>query len=181
MLLVFSMSVSSLARATPSRIIIVRHGEKPTDPSNPHLSPLGYQRADALTKLFQIHPQYAELGLPVAYFAAKFDGSNANRAVETITPLAEAYGKTVLQPYPGPEALDLANLILNNPAYDGQTVLIAWVHQKIPLLAQSLGATSAPESWDGPDVFDRVWILDFTSTGVQFSDLPESVLPGDSN
>jgi hypothetical protein len=178
---VLSVSLSNVVLATPARVLIIRHGEKPADPNNPDLSPQGYARAQALTKLFQIHPTYVNLGLPVAYFAAAYDGTNAKRAIETISPLAQSYNQTVLVPYPGKDGAQLAKLILQDPSYDGKTVMIAWVHERIPVLVQALGAISAPDKWDGSDVFDRVWILDFTNTGIQFSDQPESVLPGDSN
>ncbi len=172
--------MASTSLATPARVLIIRHAEKPADPSNPDLSPKGYQRAQALSNLFQIHPEYVNLGLPVAYFAAEYIATNAARAVETIKPLAQKYGQPVLQPFPGSEPESLAKSILNNPEYQGKTVMVSWVHQQIPPLAQALGAREAPSEWDGKEVFDRVWILNYTNAGVQFIDAPESVLPGDS-
>jgi hypothetical protein len=172
----------SIAKATPARVILIRHAEKPDDDSLPDLSPQGYQRAQALTQLFSIHPEYASSGMPVAYFAAQYvPGKTANRCVETMTPLATQYHLPVLTPYAGKDEQKLAKLILNSTEYDGKTVMIAWPHGSIPELASDLGADQAPNKWKGK-VFDRVWLLDYRSDGrVNFSDEPESVLAGDSD
>ena len=182
-ILTFALMIFSgvAASSTPARVLIIRHGEKPSDPNDQNLSPKGYQRAQALTNLFQIHPEYVNLGLPSAYLAAKYTGTNAKRAVETITPLANKYGQNVLQPEPGSDPAGAASFILQNPDFSGKTVMVAWVHEEIPQLAQSLGATNCPDAWDGGKVFDRIWILNFSESGVECSDLPESVLPGDSD
>jgi hypothetical protein len=172
----------SIAKATPARVLIIRHAEKPDDDSNPELSPEGVARAQALTQLFSIHPEYVNKGLPVAYFAAKYvPGQTADRAVKTITPLATAYKQPVLTPYVNDDEKQLAHLILTSPDYDGKTVMIAWTHGELPQLAADLGAQDAPDKWK-KKIFDRVWILDYAPSGqVEFSDSPESVVPGDSD
>ena len=166
--------------AAPSRVMIIRHAEKPANDSDPDLSPDGYKRAHALTELFNIHPEYASKGLPSHIFAAKYvPGQNANRAIETITPLAKVLGLPVEIPNVGSETQELSDRILNNHKYDGKVVLISWTHGNIPKLANALGGNCA-KKWDG-SVFDRVWMLEYSDSEIECSDLPESVLPGDSN
>jgi hypothetical protein len=70
--------------------------------------------------------------------------------------------------------------ILTNPAYDGKMVLICWVHQDIPALAQDLGATTAPSKWG--KAYDRVWEINYSGGQVSgFQDLPQHLMPGDSS
>lgn len=168
--------------ATPSRILIIRHGEKPADPNDPNLTPQGYQRAQALTTLFQVHPEYASKGLPVAIYASQYvPGKNANRCVETAAPLANFLGLQLQTPFVGSDYASLASEILNNSALNDKVVFMTWVHGNIPNLAKALGG-NCPVQWDGNDVYDRVWMIDYSSKeSATCADLPESLLPGDSN
>ena len=172
---------SFTALAKPARVLIIRHGEKPLDDKNYDLSAQGYARAQALVDLFSIHPEYAQPALPVAYYATGYiEGKSSARPVETITPLAQRYQKTVLQNIFKDHEDELAREILNNPDYDNQVVMIAWVHQNIPALVKAFGA-GGPDQWDGEEVYDRVWILDFMTDGtITFADRPQNVLPTDS-
>lgn len=173
--------ISLFSNALPSRVLIIRHGEKPADSNDPNLTPQGYQRAQALTTLFQIHPEYASKGLPFAIYASQYiPGKNANRCVETATPLANFLGLKLQTPFIGSDYASLATEILNNPELNDKVVFITWVHGNIPNLARALGGNS-PAQWDGNDVYDRVWMIDYSQDGhVVCSDLPESLLPGDS-
>src|SRR3984957_11743875 len=74
----------------PAMIFIIRHAEKPMDEKDPHLTPQGYKRAQALPSLFLITPGSSKLPrLPRAnvLFAAD-TAKHSNRPMETITPLA---------------------------------------------------------------------------------------------
>jgi hypothetical protein len=160
--------------------MIIRHAEKPEDPNDPDLTPKGYQRAQGLSKLFQIHPDYAAKGLPIAIYAAQYiPGKNAKRAILTATPLAQALGLELNANYRGSDFQSLASEILNSEALNGKVVFISWVHGDIPSLASALGGNCA-NKWPGA-VFDRIWQLDFVGSEVTCTNLPESVLPGDSN
>lgn len=172
--------ISTASWATPARIILIRHAEKTTDKTDIHLSAQGYQRAEALRGLFDIHPDYASPTLPNHVFAAQYIPSkNSERCVETVTPLAQKLNLTVETPYAEDQYKNLANELLSNPIYDGQVILIAWEHSILPSLAQALGNACA-QTWDGA-VFDRAWILDYKNgQNVSCTDKPESVMPGDS-
>ena len=172
---------SGIASAAPAEVLIIRHAEKPK--SGPHLNDRGRQRAEALVKFFETSPAMTRFGTPVAIYGAapKKDGGSV-RSIETVTPLAKDLGLDVDQDYTKKEVDDAAREILHDHRYDGKMVLLAWEHKKIPDLAAAFGADDAPDEWNGDDVFDRVWVLDFDDDGnvASFRDLPQHLLPGDS-
>ena len=67
----FGMSCVQTPLARPAQIILLRHGEKPADESNPHLSAEGRARAQALVSFLTTSPGLMTNGLPVALFAAQ--------------------------------------------------------------------------------------------------------------
>ncbi len=167
------------AFAAPAQVIIIRHGEKP--PSGPDLDEQGYARAQALVGFFQNNPAVTQFGTPAAIYAMDPKGPNGSmRAIETVTPLAQALGQSIDTDYKRKDIPQLVQDILGNPAYDGKMVLICWEHSVIPDIVDAFGWTSAPQSWAGSS-FDRAWVLDFTGSQVTgFTDVPEHVLPVDS-
>ena len=167
------------AFAAPAQVIIIRHGEKP--PSGPDLDEQGYARAQALVGFFQNNPAVTQFGTPAAIYAMDPKGPNGSmRAIETVTPLAQALGQSIDTDYKRKDIPQLVQDILGNPAYDGKMVLICWEHSVIPDIVDAFGWTSAPQSWAGSS-FDRAWVLTFTGDRVtDFVDVPEHVLPGDS-
>jgi hypothetical protein len=175
------LGFTPLATAAPARILIIRHAENPLDPDDPHLSAKGYARAEALKKLFKIHPEYASKGMPFAIYASKYVvGENAARSTETVTPLAKSLGLVVRAEFKGKKAPKQAQEILDDKQLDGKMILIAWPHEDIPTLAQALNG-DCPSEWPGHDVYDRVWEIDYSASGAATCvDLPESVMSGDS-
>lgn len=168
------------AFAIPARVLIIRHAEKPSDANDPNLSAKGALRANALTGLFKIHPEYASNGLPAAVYGAKYiPGKNSKRSVETVTPLAQSLGLQVQTPYVGSEAALLGDSILKSNAVDGKVVFIAWAHGSIPALAAALKG-DCPQIWDGDQVFDRIWDIEYLNVGTKCTDLPQSLFPDDS-
>jgi hypothetical protein len=172
-------SVPAAAPAGPAQVILIRHGEKPA--SGDDLSPRGYQRAAALVGFFRTNPAVLEHGLPAAIYAEqpRPDGKQS-RPLETVRPLADALGMTVNTDFQKTDAEGLARAVLSDPSYVGRAVLIGWEHHMLPAIAKALGWDAAP---DWPDAaFDRVWIIDFDGgKPVRFRDLPQRLLPGDSD
>jgi broad specificity phosphatase PhoE len=156
----------------PRLVMIIRHGEKP-EGKDPNLSPKGYERAQALATV--IPDNFAR---PDFLFATK-KSKDSERPIETITPLSKALGEPIDEQFSDDQVAELAHQVLTDPKYNGKVVLICWHHGKIPDLAKDLGATDAPKDWNGK-VFDRVWELTYSDGAVQFSNLPEKALPGDS-
>lgn len=177
----------------PQRIIILRHGEKPGDPSapddpgSPDLSPAGVARAKMLAK------QIPETFGSIDFLFAAANSNKSHRPVETVQPLATALDldpADFVQSYPDDCYATLAYDLLRKQKYSEKIIVICWRHGHIPALAVALGASwaqlaAAPEliarpspgidrlKWD-PAVFDRFWILDLIAGEVvKFQSVPQ--------
>ena len=158
--LLMSASAHTTA-AQPAQIILLRHAEKPADPSDLHLSPAGVKRAEQLVSFIMTDPVMSRLGLPVAVFATQSTKhDNGQRTQETVVPLARALKLPVQTPFLSKDYAALAKQILANPAYAGKSVLISWNHDEIPKLAAALGVTPRPPKWKG-SVFDKVYVISY--------------------
>ena len=91
--------VTCLAFSQPVEIILIRHAEKPVDPTDNHLSPQGLERAKALPVLFTHNTEFTTNGRPAALFAAKPEKNGSRRAVETLKPTAKKLHKTLQTPF----------------------------------------------------------------------------------
>ncbi len=168
----------------PSQVLIIRHGEKPGEPStdspadSPDLSTQGYERAASLAVYVP-----ATFGKPDVLFATQAS-KNSNRPVETITPLANTLGLTINDNYADDDYATLATALLTEPEYAGKLVLICWHHGKIPELTSALGGLPPTGHWKG-HVFDRVWQIDYpvngATTGLPVTDIPQKLMYGDSS
>jgi len=138
----------------PSRILLMRHADKPDDPEDPNLSAAGMVRADHLAAYI---PQ--TFGKP-DYIIATARSKHSDRPLETVEPLARAVGVTVQHDIRDKDFEDLVEEIFSDPAYHGKTVVIAWHHATLPAIAALLGAPagSYPDPWPD-DTYDV--ILDF--------------------
>ena len=166
--------------ARPAEVILIRHAEKPLDESNVHLSATGRERARALVKFFTTTPALATNGPPVALFAARpASHSKSQRPRETLKPVAKHLNLHILTPYTATEYAALAKKVLDDPAYDGKTVVICWVHDYLPQLAEEFGVQPRPASWKST-VFDRVWVIAYRGGQGLLTSLPQALLPGDS-
>jgi hypothetical protein len=169
-----------LQSRAPAMVFIIRHAEKPIADKDPNLSPLGFKRAEALPSLFLPAPgsrNLPRLPRPQALFATD-PSKHSNRPIETITPLSQDLHLRINHDFSDLDFNPLAKEVLSGK-YAGKVVLICWHHGEIPHLAQAFGVTDAPKKWD-ETVFDQIWMLEWIDGKVQFSTLPEHLLPGDS-
>lgn len=144
----------------PATILVIRHGEKSGDKSDPHLNDLGRGRAEMLaTQLPSIYPSLSVL-------FATAESTDSNRPYETIEPLARAMLLAIDNSFTNNQYSELATRIVASPkSYGGKTILICWHHEKIPLLIRDgFGQTGAPASWPD-DVFDQIWQVDYSADG----------------
>ena len=149
---------------TPSMVLLIRHGEKPVEITDPHITPDGRARAAMLA--IQIPRLYPALSRLIATAPSK----HSVRCIETITPLGIATKLPVSHSLADEQYPDLALALLGGE-YAGQTVLVCWHHGKLPDLAVLLGAQGAPAAWAESE-FDHIWQLDYAVDGsVRFSDL----------
>jgi hypothetical protein len=173
------------ALAAPSRIVILRHGEKADDWK---LCDTGRQRAQALKYNYLGKDAAKSLfteGAPPAYFFAI-----TLHTMELATPAVNSWGKPIIYYSVLPEAdekkftealnartREAAGNILNNPALKGKTVVMVWEHKHIANKAlddkyQREAAVTlrqlfhldilpgVPREWPD-DNFDYFWIVDF--------------------
>lgn len=166
--------------ALPSRVIIIRHAEKPADDNQPDLSEAGRARAAALPQFFATNAVILEKTSPdVIYAMVGAHGDSTQRPIETVQPLANALQKAVDNSFKNSHINDLIQQLLNNPDLDGKVVLICWNREGPPVFAAGLGVVDVPK-WKSM-TFDRFWVLDFNgNTLANFRDLPEMLMPGDS-
>jgi phospholipase C len=145
----------------PAQVVILRHGEKPSDPRNPDLSPVGERRADMLaTAIPQLFPH------PDFLFAAA-PSKHSNRPVETLTPLARALTMPIDTDIADDGYSVLAADLLDDPRYAGKLIIVCWHHGNIPDLGLALkvpkeGINNAQGMegmhWDST-VFDLFWSI----------------------
>ena len=165
---------------SPAQVFIVRHGEKPA--TGPDLNDRGRERARALPSWFAANSGTVSNGLPVAVYAAAppHEGGSL-RSIQTCQPFADQNRIAVVADFRKDQAEAAVQQLMSDPSIAGKSVLFCWEHNMIPSLATALGALHAPNSW--PDeVFDRVWVLDYTDGKVtSLRDLPQHLLPGDAD
>ena len=171
---------SDLQSKAPAVVFIMRHAEKPIEDKDPNLTPQGFKRAHALPMLFLQQPgstALPRLPRPAALFATAAS-KHSNRPIETITPLSQALRLRINDSYADVETAAVAKEVLSGK-YAGKVELICWHHGEIPHLAKAFGVEDAPKKWN-ETVFDQIWMLEWVDGKVQFSTLPEKLLPGDS-
>jgi hypothetical protein len=191
--------------APPTKIMIIRHAEKPPNPPNTtgpwdvlangqsgngeSLIVPGWQRAGALNAFFapyQASPSNSEIATPDYIYAANPDGET-QRPWETVTPLAAwlKYESNTPQfnvafNIGGGESAMVQSVLGLSGA-----VLICWEHDNImPNIMQAINSSvpitnyaSLPAAW--PDVFYLVWVLDLNGSAYKWTPLSQNLMAGD--
>jgi hypothetical protein len=133
------------------KVVIIRHGEKPSVGDN--LCPKGLNRALALPAVLD-----TLTGVPDFTYIPKVNNGTETRAVrmlQTITPFAVAHNLTLNSSYKNDEIKEVAVDILKRSG----VVLLVWEHSNIPELAKALGVKGKLK-WKDED-FDSIWIIEF--------------------
>ncbi len=153
----------------PSRLLIMRHGEKTGDKSDPHLSPAGARRAEALAAYLPQQP--GKLDFLIA--AANTDRSRRPR--ETLEPLGNVLGLGIFDTF-GEKEIGALIEHLSTQTYSGKHGVIAWRHSDIPPLVAALGGAdgSYPKPWED-DVFNL--IIEMTFAGAAAPSVRQIVEP----
>jgi hypothetical protein len=188
--------------STASKIMIIRHAEKPTTTPPPptngvtitgkqdpdSLIPQGWQRAGALVTLFAPSRgplQDSELATPQFLYATSTSDTEGNRPEETITPLKQKLNLVPNESFSKTQSEQAATSAMG---CDG-VVLISWPHGQIPTLCSPIPLSSnnknpVPSSWPS-DRFDMVFVFDLDSSsktvGYTFTQVPQLLLDGDSS
>ena len=178
-----------------TNIFVIRHAEKPSGQlqgvneqginDEKSLIPRGWQRAGALAALFDSPnglppPARIYASDPEKEKVAPHDkiGSNSQRPLETVTPLA---AKLRIVPIVRYAKGDETTLIAEVANLDS-TTLICWQHEAIPQIAGLImgSAEGIPTPWP-PDRFDVIWSFtreDTTKPWI-FSQICQQLLAGD--
>jgi hypothetical protein len=176
----FAMAV----QAMPAQVMIIRHAEKFEDRHRIHLSPQGQTRAKALVQFFRTDPRVLEHGLPAAIIAQRPSREKKSvRCEETIEPLAQALGQKAITNFAYGEVAKLVEWLRASREWDSKSVLICAAHMDIVPIAKALGAPNVRQPVWPHETYDRVWLIDFSSTDgtvTSFRDIPQRLLFGDS-
>jgi len=190
--------------APPDVIYIIRHGEKPEEPTprrpapghrgvdfhgnhDEHsLLPRGWQRSGALAALFDPSqgPLRAGLQVPGMLISPSYgDSSKAaqHRTHQTIRGISDRLGIAIATDFAkGHEPQLVAALKKSGPG----AVLICWDHAHIPALACALplvNGTVIPKTWPD-DRFDVIWTFTLvTNDEYRFGQVPQLLLSGDTD
>ncbi|WP_321936568.1 MULTISPECIES: phosphoglycerate mutase family protein [unclassified Paraburkholderia] len=178
----------------PNRIMFIRHAEKPASdegigieadgkPDAESLCVRGWQRAGALARFFcPNETTHATPLKPATVFAAGAGpSSKSKRSMQTVAPLVSLLRETSQVDYVNTYLKDDGRALMTDVLSRPGVVLIAWEHKVLPsLIGHIPRVPTVPATW--PDErFDMVWIFDRAGEGWSFSQLPQSLLAGDSN
>lgn len=177
-----------------TKIMLIRHGEKPSDDGSIHgvdengahdpaeLSVRGWQRAGALVHFF-VPPRAAfahpALATPDVIFAAAPDNhAKSVRSAHVVLPLAQFLGKKIKLDY----SVGNEDRLVQAATSANGVVLIAWEHDALIDIARAILGThhGCPKKWPD-DRFDLVWVLDNSPSGWTLTQVPQMVLAGDQN
>ena len=179
----------------PSKIMIIRHAEKPARSDDKSLSVRGWQRAGALAVLFAPGPLTRlrqECAQPNWIYASGTLTSGSLRPQQTVEPLAQKLRVDVNTSYNPSRKPDTGNVttegdLIREALTKSGVVLISWQHELIPALASHIPlapGVTYPAEWSS-DRFDLIWIFDLVSDSEEasplygFAELPQELLAGD--
>lgn len=186
LLLLTTSVLAALADSATDRVIyLFRHGEKMS--STGPLNATGLARAAKLPTIFCTGCAFLA---PEALFAYNYTEGYAQRCVEFLTPIALERGLPINNSFgfsPNTtlgQAAAAAGILQTLQAHS--SILVAWEHHALPVLAAWLGVDPALvplESWPSND-FSTVWVLSYNPDGTladfSVSDEGLPALPGDT-
>ena len=194
MLIVTTKTKTRTKPKRATKIMLIRHAEKPAKDSSPYgvtdqgerskesLEVRGWQRAGALANLLAPangRLQHSGLAKPQFLYASKpVRRKGSKRPVETLTPLAQKLAVRIHSNFQRNEY----EIMLEEAMLCKGVVLICWQREYIPeIAAHLLGSdTIAPEEWPD-DCFDMIWVFDLLPSRVKyrFKQVPQNLLDGD--
>lgn len=150
LIILFFLTLSVVAEAqTITTVILVRHAEKGTDdPKDPDLSEAGKQRAQHLAQVLK------EIKVDAIY------STPYKRTRNTVTPLAEAKGISVLNYNPSKK--EEIDMLLQK--FAGGTIVIAGHSNTVPGLANYLTGKTEFQNFDDND-YDNLMVVTVVEKG----------------
>jgi hypothetical protein len=181
---------------TATKIMIIRHAEKPPKTGGPPLGVTGdgandpnglvvrgWTRSGALAALFA--PSHGPMQTPILarpqhLFACTPEAQGSHRPHDTIVPLSRKLGIDIDDSF-GQD--DFEPMVARAMAREG-VVLICWEHKRIQNITAEIPRRDAepPDHfyWPG-NRFDVVFVFDLDGGKYRFSQVPELLLDGDTD
>ena len=135
------------------QLVIIRHGEKPTEGDN--LSEAGLARAlalpDVLNKLLPRPPHFTY----VPCIGTDKEETTRVRMMQTVLPYAVQHNLTINSDYAPDEVKGLVKELRHHRG----TVLLVWEHHNSVKIAAALGIAE-PQQWPDDD-YDSIWTITF--------------------
>jgi hypothetical protein len=196
-LLILRVSPKKTTRTKPKRatkILLIRHAEKPAKDSTPFgvtakgerskesLEVRGWQRAGALANLLAPSNgrlQHSALAKPQFLYASRpVRRRGSRRPVETLMPLAQ---KLAVRIHSNFQRAEYDSMIEEAVLCKG-VVLICWQREYIPEIASHILGSDriAPPEWPD-DCYDMIWVFDLLPSRLRytFKQVPQKLLDGD--
>lgn len=190
-----------MTASSPTKIMLIRHAEKPTDAPPPHgvtphgehdkraLAVRGWTRAGALAALFAPAGgqfQNSHFATPNEIYAMGIGtGSESSRPQQTVTPLLDKLGSNAHSNFDfiKEQEKDMIASVLDKTG----VVLVCWEHDRLAHAARHIplsknNSVAVPAEWDS-ERFDLVWVFDLDSggDGYVFTPAPQLALAGDAS
>lgn len=134
------------------KVIIIRHGEKPTNGDN--LNCQGLNRSQLLPSVI-----LSKFSIPAFSYVPSLTADSVTkhaRMFETITPLAVKCNLVINSKFSGKDSSGLAADILKRHG----NVLVVWDHKSIVPIIHAFGINDPLLKWNDDD-FDSIWIITF--------------------
>ena len=141
-------TATSAALSQPSTVVLVRHGEKATDPaSDPPLSAAGQQRARDLLQVLADAKVSAIITTQLA------------RTKDTAKPLADSVHETLIVVATGNMKAHVDSVVSKvKNAKKGSTVLVVGHSNTVPLIIAALGGPKMPDLCDAE--YSNLFVLE---------------------
>jgi phosphohistidine phosphatase SixA len=135
----------------PTQILIMRHAEKPDDPTDPDLTAAGMNRANMLAAYIP-----RTFGTPNFIFAASVS-KNSARPFETVEPLSKAIGVPIDTTFADQDYGALAKTVRDDQKFVDRLTVMCWHHGNIPNMLHALQVPDGqyPDPWDR-EVFNLI-------------------------
>ncbi|NBV24087.1 MAG: hypothetical protein EBS05_19475 [Proteobacteria bacterium] len=159
----------------PKAIIVIRHGEKPDDPEELHLSKEGVARSKKLVAFFTKDKHAIKHGLPTVLIASHpTQRGHGQRPRETLEPLAAKLKLEIETPFESRDYAKLAYVLTTDARYQGKVVVICWVHEHLPALAAALGVMPEPSKWKDSD-YDTAYVITYPEGKAHLKVIAENI------
>jgi hypothetical protein len=167
--ILLSIFIYGAASAQPTRVVIIRHGEKSAKGDN--LSCQGLNRSLQLPKVLN-----AKFGVPsITYVPALNPGKSTThvRMFQTISPFVIKYDLSVNSNY---DVDNYSGLAANIQKKTG-TVLVVWEHKAMDNILSELGVKSKDVVKWGDDDYDSIWIVTYKNGKAKLTIDKEGLTP----